>query len=126
MDKTRCRKPLGEPDEIVAGSPGECIDRLVLVTDDGEIVPPAQPGVEERLLERVGVLVFIHREPAVAVSDLVGDARIALDQPDRQLQHVLEVDASRPPLRRLVTTERPAIRSAGSGASRPTSTALAS
>ena len=97
-DKARRRVSLGEPDEVVARRPGERVDRLVLVTDDGEVVPPAQPRVEERLLERVRVLVLVDREPAVAVADLVGDARVALDQPDRPLEHVLEVDPAGPPL----------------------------
>ena len=102
MDKARCRKPLGEPDEVVTRSPGERVDRLVLVADDSEVVPPAEPSVEERLLERVRVLVLVDREPAVPVADLVGDARVGLDQPDRQLQHVLEVDPPGAPLGRLV------------------------
>ena len=81
-----------EADQVVAGRSGERVDRLVLVAHDREVLPPAEPRVEERRLERVRVLVLVDREPAIAIADLGGDRVVALDEPDRQLEHVLEVD----------------------------------
>ena len=88
----RVRVALLEADQVVAGGAGERVDRLVLVADDREVLPPAEPRVEERRLERVRVLVLVDREPAIAVAHLGRDRVVGLDEPDRQLEHVLEVD----------------------------------
>ena len=92
----RRRIAVGERDQVLARRPGEGVDRLVLVTDHGQVVAPAEPRLEERCLERIGVLVLVDREPAVAVADLGRDRRVRVDQSDRQLEHVLEVDPTRP------------------------------
>ena len=91
-DDPRARVALGEADQVVARGAGERVDRLVLVADDRQVLAAAEPRVEERGLERVGVLVFVDREPAVAVADLGRDRGVGLDQPDRQFEHVLEID----------------------------------
>ena len=72
-DDPRARVALGEADQVVARGAGERVDRLVLVADDRQVLAAAEPRVEERGLERVGVLVFVDREPAVAVADLGRD-----------------------------------------------------
>ena len=88
----RARVALREADQVVARGAGERVDRLVLVADDSQVLAAAEPGVEEGRLERVGVLVFVHGEPAISVADLGGDRGVGLDQPDRQFEHVLEID----------------------------------
>ena len=86
----------GEARQVVARGPGERVDRLVLVADDREVVAAAEPGVEQRLLERVRVLVLVDREPSIARPDLGGDSLVALDQLHGHRQHVLEVDEPGP------------------------------
>ena len=103
----RARVAIREPDQVVAGRAGERVDRLVLVADDREVATAAQPCVEQCGLERVRVLELVDREPAVAVTDLVGDGRVGLDQPDRQLEHVLEVDPAGAALAVLVVAIEP-------------------
>ena len=63
-DDPRGRVARAEPDQVVARRPRERVDRLVLVADDGKVVPPAEPRVEQRRLERVRVLELVDREPA--------------------------------------------------------------
>ena len=106
-DDRGARITIREPDQVIAGRAGERVDRLVLVADDRQVTTPAQPRVEQGGLERVGVLELIDREPAVAVADLVGDGRVGLDQPDGQLEHVLEVDPAGAALAVLVVAVEP-------------------
>jgi hypothetical protein len=89
---------------VIARGPREGVDRLVFVADDGEVVAAPQPGIEERGLERIGVLVLVDREPAIAIAYLLGDRRIGLEQLDRSREHVLEVDQPGPVLGRLVAS----------------------
>ncbi len=102
----RRRIAVGERDQVLARRPGEGVDGLVLVTDHGQVVAPTEPRLEKRRLERIGVLVLVDREPAVAVADLGRDRRVGVDQPDRQLEHVLEVDPPGSILGRLVASEQ--------------------
>ena len=106
-DDPRRREPVDETDQVLAGRTGERVDRLVLVADDGQVVATTEPRVEERRLERVCVLELVDREPAIAVPDLGRDRRVRLDQPDRQLEHVLEVDPAGARLAGLVAAEQP-------------------
>ncbi len=91
-DDPRRRVSSREPDEIVARGAGERVDRLVLVADDREVVAAAEPRLEQRGLQRVGVLEFVHREPAISVAHLGRDGVVTVDEPDRPLEHVLEID----------------------------------
>ena len=86
----------GEARQVIARGPGERVDRLVLVADDREVIAAAEPGVEQRLLERVRVLVLVDREPSIARPDLGRDSLVALDQLHGHRQHVLEVDEPGP------------------------------
>src|SRR3712207_7528672 len=65
--------------ELARGS-GEAVDGLVDVTHHREIVALAEPQVEQRLLERVRVLVLVHGEPAVP-------------RPDRSEEHTSELQS---------------------------------
>ncbi len=96
------RVPPGEPGQPLGRGAGEGVDRLVLVADDGQVLPAAEPGVEDGLLEGVRVLVLVDAEPAVAVAHLGGDRRLVLEEADGHLEHVLEVDPSDPLLGPLV------------------------
>ena len=97
-DEPGRRVSLVEPEEVVARRPSERVDRLVLVADDPDVLAAAKPRVEERLLQRVRVLVLVDREPAISITDFIGDGGVRLDQPDRQFEHVLEVDPPGAPL----------------------------
>ena len=101
------RVPRREPGQVVAAGARERVDGLVLVADDRDVLAPAQPRLEERRLERVRVLELVDREPAIPVAHLGRDRVVALDEPDRQLQHVLEVDPAGPCLGRLVAPVQP-------------------
>src|SRR5919201_1832834 len=81
-----------EAGQVVGGRAGEGVDRLVLVADHRQVAPLPQPGVQQGLLQRVGVLVLVDREPAVAAADLLGDVLVLGDRVDGAGQHVLEVD----------------------------------
>jgi hypothetical protein len=95
----------GEVDQVGRGGPGERVDRLAGVTDHGEVVTPAQPRVEQPLLQRVDVLVFVDHEVAVLRTHLLGHVGVLLEPPDRGPQHVFEVDHAVGPLQRLVGGE---------------------
>ena len=73
---------------------GEGVDRLVVVADRAELVAVAEPALEQRLLQEVHVLVLVDRERAVAVADLLERARVRVEEPDRELDQVLEVDVA--------------------------------
>jgi hypothetical protein len=82
----------GEVDEIGRRGPGERIDRLGRVTDDRQVLPPAQPRFEEPLLQRVHVLVLVDNEMPILSADLFGDVGVLLDAPAHGAQQVFEVD----------------------------------
>ena len=73
---------------------GEGVDRLIVVADRAQLVAVAEPAVEQRLLEQVHVLVLVDRERAVAVAHLLERARVGVEEPDRHLEQVLEVDVA--------------------------------
>ena len=56
---------VGEAEQVVGVGAGEGVDRLVGVADDAEVVPAAEPGVEQPLLQRVDVLVLVDDEVPV-------------------------------------------------------------
>ena len=105
-DDTRTWIARREADQVVAGRPCERVDRLVLVADDREVLAPAEPRLEQRRLERVGVLELVDGEPAISVADLCRDRVIALDQPDGPFEHVLEIDPAGTRLGRFVAAEQ--------------------
>ncbi|ESU46325.1 hypothetical protein P376_5701 [Streptomyces sp. HCCB10043] len=81
-----------EVQQVVGGGPGEGVDRLAGVADDAEVVPVADPEVEQPLLERADVLVLVDDEVLVLAAHVVGDVSPVLEDADHQQQHVLEVD----------------------------------
>ena len=91
--------------QVFRGRAGEGVDRLVVVADDAELVAVAEPALEQRLLEQVDVLVLVDRERPVARAEGVCRRRVLVVEPDRQLEQVLEVDASLPLLLVLVTAK---------------------
>jgi len=48
---------------------GEAVDRLVVVADGAQLVRGTEPALEQRLLEKVDVLVLVDCERAVAVAE---------------------------------------------------------
>ena len=96
---------LGERCQVVGRRPGERVDRLVLVADDADVRPAAGPQLEQALLERVRVLVFVDAEPALAGTDDLGGVRVTLEEVDSADQHVVEVEAAGSGLRPLVVGE---------------------
>lgn len=81
-----------EVQQVVGGGAGEGVDRLAGVADDAEVVPAADPEVEQPLLERADVLVLVDHEVLVLGSDVLGDVLAVLEDRDGEQQHVLEVD----------------------------------
>ena len=71
---------------------GERVDRLPRVADHAQVVPVPEPRVQQQLLQRVDVLVFVHNEVAVAVAHLGTRALMPAKDRRGQLQHGLEVD----------------------------------
>ena len=95
-DDPRRRVAAREPGQPFGRGAGERVDRLVGVADDRQVVAPAEPGVEQRLLEGVGVLVFVDAEPAIPVADLPRDGLVVLDQPDRRARACPRSRSGRP------------------------------
>lgn len=84
--------PGAEVEEVVGRCSREGVDGLTGVTDDTQVVPVAEPQVEQPLLERADVLVLVHDEVLVLRADLFGDVLPVLEDGDGQQQDVLEVD----------------------------------
>lgn len=81
-----------EAEQEVGGGAGEGVDGLRGVTDHAEVVPAAEPEVEQPLLERADVLVLVDDEVLVLRADGFRDVRPVLEHADGEQQHVLEVD----------------------------------
>ena len=98
-------EPAPEAGQVLGGGAGEGVDGLVLVADHGQVPPLPQPGLQQRLLQRVGVLVLVDREPAVLAAELLGHVLAGLEPLQHADQHVLEVDPPGPLLGPLVAPE---------------------
>jgi hypothetical protein len=61
------------------------------VADDAQVVAPAEPGVEQPLLQRRDVLVLVDDERAVARPELLRHPGVLLERPGGQQQQVVEV-----------------------------------
>ncbi len=72
--------------------PGERVDGLVGVADDGQVVAVAQPGRKHALLQRGDVLVLVDDEAAVAIAELLGHGGVVLDRGRGVQQQVIEVE----------------------------------
>ena len=103
----RARVPFGEPGQERARGTCERIDGLVLVADDTDVASLAEPQLEQPLLERVRVLVFVDAEPALARADRGSGVVVALEQVDGVQKEVVEVDPAGAALRALVAAEQP-------------------
>ena len=88
----RVREALRHREQVLGACACERVDRLVVVADRTQLVAIAEPAVEQCLLEEVHVLVLIDRERAVAVAHLLERALVRVEEPDRELDQVLEVD----------------------------------
>jgi hypothetical protein len=85
------RVPLPEAHQVVGRRTGEGVDRLLGVADDAQVVAPAEPGVEQPLLQRRDVLVLVDDERAVAGPELLGHGGRLLEAPRGEQQQVVEV-----------------------------------
>ena len=90
--RARPRVVAGEAQQVLGGGAGEGVDGLGDVTDDAQLAAPAQPQVQQALLERGDVLVLVDDEVAVLLTDRGGDVVALLEDADREQQDVLEVD----------------------------------
>ena len=93
-----------EAEQEVRGCSGERVDRLASVADHTEILSVSKPQVEQRLLQRRDILVFINDEEAVLLAHLLGDPRFGLDHAGRGEKHVFEVELPALILHRFVGT----------------------
>ena len=71
---------------------GERVDRLIVVTDDAEIVAVAEPVLEQALLQQVDVLILVDGERAVLRAEGRHDLLVVLEQTDRAFEQILEVE----------------------------------
>ncbi|CAM5685036.1 hypothetical protein SALBM311S_09159 [Streptomyces alboniger] len=62
-----------EVEQVVGGCSRERIDRLAGVADHAQVVPVAEPQVQQSLLEGADVLVLVHHEVLVLGTHLLGD-----------------------------------------------------
>ena len=99
------REPLREREQPLRARAGEAVDRLVVVADRAQLVAPAEPEVEERLLQQVDVLVLVDRERAPALADECERRGVVLEQADRALEQVFEVEGAGLVLAALVLAE---------------------
>ena len=95
-DDVRARKARRKLEQVEGGGAGEGIDRLVVVADDAELVPLPEPEVEQRLLEKVHVLVLVHRDRPALLAEPLDRRRLRLVEADEELEDVLEVDPPAP------------------------------
>ena len=86
------REPPRQREQPLGARAGEPVDRLVVVADRAEVVPVAEPEVEQRLLEKVDVLVLVDGERAPAVVHRRAHRVVRLQQPRRALEQILEVE----------------------------------
>ena len=93
------------PQQVLRRRARERVDRLVVVADDAQLVPVAQPALEQRLLEQVHVLVLVDRERPVALAEDPRGLGVLVVEPDRELEQILEVDPALPLLLLLVAPE---------------------
>ena len=84
-------KAAGEVQQVARRGPGERVDGLVGIADDGEIVAVTEPRVEHPLLQRGDVLIFVDDETAVAIAELTGHRGVVLDGGGGVQQQVIEV-----------------------------------
>ena len=82
----------GEVEEEFGAGAGEGVDGLVCVTDDGDVVPVAQPCGEDSLLEGGDVLVFVDDKGAVLGPEFFGDGGGVFDGPGNVEEEVVEVE----------------------------------
>ncbi len=86
---------VGEVEQIVGRGAGEGVDRLVGIAHDRDVGRLAQPQLEQALLERVGVLVFVDADPGLLVLHQARGVLVRLEEVDGEREHVLEVDPMR-------------------------------
>ena len=91
-DDCGVRKPPGEVQQVARRGPGERVDGLVGVADDGEVVAVAQPGREHPLLQRRDVLVLVDDKAAVAGAELLGHRGVVFDGGGGVQQQIVEVE----------------------------------
>lgn len=70
----------------------EGVDGLARVADDAELFAPAEPLVEDELLERGDVLVLVDHEVPVLAADRLGDGVVRGEHVPQHEQDVFEVD----------------------------------
>ncbi len=80
----------------------ERIDRLIVIPHDTELVSVSEPQPQQRLLERVDVLVLVDGDRVDPVADRLRGSRRPVEEPDRQAEHVFEVEPTGPLLAALV------------------------
>ena len=91
-DDESVRVAARDVEQVLRPGAGERVDGLVVVADDAEIVTVAEPMLEQLLLQQVDVLVLVDRERAVLRAERVAHLRVLLEEPQRELEQVFEVD----------------------------------
>ena len=95
-----------EPKQVIGGGAGEAEDRLIVVADDADVVARAEPQVQQRLLQRVHVLVLVDGEGLEARPHDGGGLRVTRRTGAPRPEQVLEVDRARSLLAPLVARRR--------------------
>ena len=101
------REPLRQREQPPRAGAREAVDRLVVVPDRAELVPLAEPEIEQRLLEEVDVLVLVDGEGLPALVHRGTRRVVALQEARRPLEQVLEIEQPLGRLAALVLPKHP-------------------
>ena len=104
-DNARLRESPRQREQPLRARAREAVDRLIVVADRAEIVPVAEPEIEQRLLEQVHILVLVDRERPPPLAYELERMRIVFEHADRSLEQILEVERSGIRLSLLVLAE---------------------
>ncbi len=86
------------------------MDRLGGITDHADLLAVTPPEVEERLLQRADILVFVDDQVAIGAAHGVGHLGMVRDEGGGAEQDVFEIDPGAVTLGRFVACEDPADR----------------
>ena len=92
VQRHRAGVVLLELEEIAPVGPAEAVDRLVGIADDAEIRAAGCQQPQQAILGLVHILVFVHRDPAIARLDGRQHVGMRFEEADGQQDQVVEVD----------------------------------
>jgi hypothetical protein len=70
----------------------KCVDGLRRITNDTQLLALADPQIQQTLLQRRDVLVFVYGEPAVRLMNFFENIAPRIKDRDQQQEHVFKID----------------------------------